>query len=230
VKRQETIGYRSIVVASQASAWLVGQLLKLYFSIELHRPPGLFERGSESCLILAPMHTSTLDPWLIMSALPFRQWRALMPVRTLATQTFRGPLRWFSPLIRLLYRAEGAVELPPKEEGGTLPEKVQGLLKALRRGDVVAIFPEGGIWKKEWPPIGQFAPGVVYLQRRSGAGIVPIALWTSDQYRPRTRFVIEVGSPVHIPDDLDLDSAAAWLREQTLELYERARRRGETKR
>jgi 1-acyl-sn-glycerol-3-phosphate acyltransferase len=224
----ETIGYRSIVMASQASSWLVGQLLKLYFSVELHTPKGLFERGSESCLILAPMHTSALDPWLIVSALRFRQWRALIPVRTLATQTFRGPMRLFAPLIRLLYRVEGVVELPPKEEGGTLPEKVHGLLKALREGDIVAIFPEGGIWKKEHPPIGQYAPGVIYLQRRSGAGIVPIAVWTSDQYRPRTRYVIEVGSPVHISDELDLDDGAQRLREHTLELYELARRRGKS--
>jgi hypothetical protein len=94
----------------------------------------------------------------------------------------------------------------------------------------VAIFPEGGIWKKEHPPIGQYAPGVVYLERRSGAGIVPMAVWTNDQYRPRTRYVIEVGSPVHIPEELDLDDGAQWLRERTLELYERARRRAETKR
>src|SRR5439155_8441176 len=33
---------------------------------------------------------------------------------------------------------EGVIELSPKEEGGTLPEKVQGLLNALRGGDVVA--------------------------------------------------------------------------------------------
>jgi 1-acyl-sn-glycerol-3-phosphate acyltransferase len=226
----ETIGYRSIVRASQVSSWLVGQLLKVYFAIELHAPRGLFERGSESCLILAPMHTSALDPWLIASALQYRQWRALIPVRTLATQTFRASLRWFAPLIHLLYRAEGVIELPPKEEGGTLPEKVQGLLKALRQGDVVAIFPEGGLWKRERPPIGQFAPGVVYLQRRSGAGIVPMAVWTSDHYRPRTRYIIEVGSPVRIPEELDLEDGARWLREHTLELYERARRRGETKR
>jgi hypothetical protein len=31
---------------------------------------------------------------------------------------------------------------------------------ARRQGDVVAIFPEGGVWKKRNPPIGEFAPGV----------------------------------------------------------------------
>ncbi len=120
----ETIGYRSIV-AAQSGSWLLGQILKAYFAVELRRPAGLFEHGSESCLILASMHKSVLDPFLIMSALRYRHWRALIPVRTLATQTFSGPLRWFGALIRLLYRVEGVIELPPKEEGGTVPEKLQ---------------------------------------------------------------------------------------------------------
>jgi 1-acyl-sn-glycerol-3-phosphate acyltransferase len=194
----------------------------------MHRPAGLFEAGPERCLILAPTHQSLLDPWLIMGALRYRQWRMLMPVRTLATQTFRrAPARWMTPLIRSFYRVEGAIALPPKEEGGTLPGKVQGLLDAICEGDVVMIFPEGGIGKKHDPPVGEFAPGVVYLQRRSGARILPMAVWMSEHRWPRRRYIIEVGAPVHIPDSLDLAAGAAWLRERTLELYERARRRGD---
>jgi 1-acyl-sn-glycerol-3-phosphate acyltransferase len=222
----ETNDYRSIVVASQFVTWLAGQLLKLGFRSEMYRPAGLFEQGPERCLILAPTHQSLLDPWLIMGALRYRQWRMLMPVRMLATQTFRrAPARWLTPLIRFFYRVEGVIALPPKEEGGTLPEKVQGLLDALREGDVVAIFPEGSLGKKDRPPVDEFAPGVVYLQRRSGARIVPMAVWMSDRRWPRRRYIIEVGNPVHIPDSLDLEAGAAWLRERTLELYERASRR-----
>jgi 1-acyl-sn-glycerol-3-phosphate acyltransferase len=197
----------------------------LSFAFEIHRPPGLFEHGRQECLILAPMHKSLLDPWLIMSALRYYEWRALIPIRTLASQTFYGPLKWFTPLVRIFYRVEGVIELPPKEEGGSLPEKVAGLLRALRHGDVVAIFPEGGIWKKRHPPIGEFAKGVVYLQRQSGARILPIAIWAS-QRRWRRRYILEVGWPLCIPKHLDLETGAAWLRERTLELYESARRRG----
>jgi 1-acyl-sn-glycerol-3-phosphate acyltransferase len=220
--------YRSIVVASQSISWLAGQLLKLRFDVEPHPPSGLFEHGPERCLILTPTHQFVLDPWLIMGALRYRQWRALMPVRTLATQSFRAPLlKVFKPLIRVLYRLEGAIELPPKEEGGTLPEKVQGLLDALKQGDVVAIFPEGEIWKKRCPPIGKFAPGAVYLQRRSGASIVPMAVWMSERRWPRRRYVLEIGNRVRVPESLDLEAGASWLRERALELYERAARRGE---
>src|SRR5437773_11961513 len=35
-----------------------------------------------------------------------------------------------------------------------------GLVMSLEQGDVVAIFPEGGVWKKRDPPVGEFAPDV----------------------------------------------------------------------
>jgi len=219
----EENGYRSFVVTSQSITWLVTQLLKLRFAVEKHRPCRLFEHGRERCLILAPTHQSVLDPFLIVSAMRYHQWRALIPLRTLATQTFHGPLQWFKPLIRILYRLEGGVELPPKEEGNTLPEKLQGILDALKVGDVVMIFPEGEIWKKRVPPIGKFAPGVVYLHRKSGAQIVPMAICMSERRWPRRRYVVEIGDPLQIPESLDLESGASWLRERTLELYEQAK-------
>lgn len=224
----ESNAYRSILMASQASTWLFGRLLKARFNVELSRPPGLLERGSQTRLILAPLHRSVLDPWLIMGALEFRRWRTLVPVRTLATQTFGGVMKWFGPLIRIVYRVEGVIELPPREEGGTIGEKLRAVVDALHAGDVVAIFPEGGIWRADSPPLGEFAPGVVYLQRCSGADIVPIAIWKGRRtWRRRRRYVIEMGSPVQIPTSLTLEDGARWLRERTMELYERAKARGE---
>jgi 1-acyl-sn-glycerol-3-phosphate acyltransferase len=173
------------------------------------------------------MHKTVLDPCLLMIAVDYRRWRALVPIRTLATQTFVGPLRWlnwFKPLIKIIYRLAGAIELPPEDcESGFHPEKVRGLLVALNQGDVIAIFPEGEIWRKREPPVGEFAPGVVYLQRRSGATIVPIAVWMSDRSWPRRRYIVRFGEPVRIPEHLDFDAGAAWLREYALTLYKQIR-------
>lgn len=94
---------------------------------------------------------------------------------------------------------------------------------ALKQGDVVAIFPEGGVGEKDEPPVGEFGRGVVYLQRRSAADIVPMAVWMSERWWPRRRYVLEIGRPVWIPASLSLEDGAAWLRERTIELYERAR-------
>jgi 1-acyl-sn-glycerol-3-phosphate acyltransferase len=220
----ESIVYRSIVVATQCASWVCGQLLRLRYSVRAEFPSGDFRSSAEHCLIFAPMHKTVLDPCLLMIALDYRRWRALVPIRTLATQTFVGPLRWlnwFKPLIKIIYRLEGVIELPPEShEKGFHPEKVRGLLVALNQGDVIAIFPEGEIWRKREPPVGEFAPGVVYLQRKSGAPIVSIAVWMSNRSWPRRRYVIRFGEPVQIPDHLDFDAGAAWLREYALALSE----------
>jgi 1-acyl-sn-glycerol-3-phosphate acyltransferase len=164
-----------------------------------------------------------------MVALGCRRFRALAPVRTLGTQDFRSPLlRRLKPLIRILYRLGGVIELPPEErEDRTLPEKLRGLLVALNEGDVVAIFPEGEVWKRREPPVGEFAPGVVYLHRRAGSPVVPIAIWMSERKWPRRRYAVRFGLPVQIPEHLDQDAGAAWLRERVLALYEQARQREE---
>lgn len=225
----ESVGYRSVVVASQYVSWLFGQLLRARFSIRAHCPAGLFEQNSRHCLILAPTHKTYLDLLLLMIALGHRRWRALLPVRTLGTQDFRSPLlRRLKPLIKIIYWLEGVIELPPEErDERSLPEKLRGVLVALNEGDVVAIFPEGEVWKKREPPVGEFAPGVVYLHRRAGAPIVPIAVWMSAGKWLRRRYVVEFGRPVRVPEHLDQDAGAAWLRERVLALYEEAKQRGE---
>ncbi|OLE50793.1 MAG: hypothetical protein AUG51_26265 [Acidobacteria bacterium 13_1_20CM_3_53_8] len=221
----KSVSYRYVVVASQYVSWLFGQLLRARYSISAHCPAGLFERDSEHCLILAPTHQTYLDTLLLMVALGYRLFRALVPVRTLATQDFRSPLlQWFKPLIKIIYWLEGVIELPPEEyDERSLPEKLRGLLVALNEGNVVAIFPEGEVWKKREPPIGEFAPGVIYLHRRSGAPIVPIAVWMSERKWPRRRYVVQFGQPVQIPESLDQDAGAAWLREHVLALHEKAK-------
>jgi 1-acyl-sn-glycerol-3-phosphate acyltransferase len=225
----ESIGYKSVVVASQYVSWLFGQLLRVRYSIRAHRPAVLFERNSKHCLILAPTHKTYLDPLLLMIALGYRRWRALLPVRSLGTQDFRSPLlQWLKPLIKIIYWLEGVIELPPEEhDERSLPEKLRGVLVALNEGDVVVIFPEGEVWKKREPPVGEFAPGVIYLHRRAGAPIVPIAVWMSERKWPRRRYVVQFGQPVQIPEYLDQDAGAAWLREQVLVLYEQAKRGAE---
>jgi 1-acyl-sn-glycerol-3-phosphate acyltransferase len=222
MKAMNEEGYRFIIVASQYFWWMLAQVLRLRYEIQAHRPAGLFEHKHEHCLILASSHKSLLDPWLIMLALKHRYFRSLVPIRILATQTFEGKLSWLNwlkPLVKLIYRLAGVIELPPENKSdGFHPEKVRGLLVALNHGDVVAIFPEGQIWRKQEPPIGEFAAGVIYLQRKSRAPIVPIAVWMSQRRWPRRRYVVRFGQPVHCPEQMEFDSAAVWLRERVLEL------------
>jgi 1-acyl-sn-glycerol-3-phosphate acyltransferase len=124
------------------------------------------------------------------------------------------------PVIRILYWLGGVIKLPPEEhKSRDLPEKLRGMLVALKHGDVVMIFPEGEIHREREPPVGKFAPGVVYVHRRLGAPILPIALWLSDRGWPRRRCLVQIGQPVHIPEDLDQDAGASWLQKEVLQLY-----------
>ena len=224
----ESIAYRSIVVASQYASWVLGQILRLRYSVQVYGPTDLFETSARHCLILAPAHKSYLDPWLLMIGLNYRQFSAFVPVRTLATQDPRGALQWFMPLIKIMYWLGGVIELPPEDrDDRSLPEKLRALLVALKHGDVVMIFPEGEIHRKREPPVGKFAPGVVYVHRRLGAPIVPIAVWVSEWSWPRRRYAVCFSRPVRIPDNLDQDAGAAWLREQVLTLYEEIKQREE---
>ena len=224
----ESVAYRSIIVASQYASWLLGQLLRVYYSIQAYRPAELFEHRSEHCLILAPTHQSFLDPWLMMISLGYRHVRALVPVRILGTQDPRGALKWFMPVIKIMYWLAGVIELPPEDRADrSLPEKLRAFLVALKHGDVVMIFPEGNLHRERDPPVNKFASGVVYVHRKLGAPIVPVAVWTSRHWWPRRRYVVQIGRPVRIPEDMDQDAGAVWLREQVLALYEQARQREE---
>jgi 1-acyl-sn-glycerol-3-phosphate acyltransferase len=216
----QSAAYRFVIVSSQYALWLIGQLLRTRYSIRSYSTHGVFERDGQHCLIIAPMHKSVLDPWLLMLSINFRQFRSLIPVRILGTQDPRGALRWFMPVIRILYWLGGVIKLPPEEhKSRDLPEKLRGMLVALKHGDVVMIFPEGEIHREREPPVGKFAPGVVYIHRRLGAPILPIALWLSDRGWPRRRCLVQIGQPVHIPEDLDQDAGASWLQKEVLQLY-----------
>jgi len=221
----ESLSYRSIIVASQRISWFLSQLLRVRYWIRADRPAGVFDRASECCLILAPTHQAILDPALIMRALPYRCWRALIPLRVLATQTFGSALlQFFKPIIMVIYWLWGVIELPPMNNGdGTLPEKLEDLLERLRHGDVIMIFPEGEIGTPRDPPVDKFAPGVIYLHRNSGAPIVPIAVFLSDDWLPRRNCVIQIDQREQMPEHLSLEAGAEWLRERTLALYEQAK-------
>jgi 1-acyl-sn-glycerol-3-phosphate acyltransferase len=220
--------YRSVIVASQYLTWLFSQLLRLRYSIRAHYPSKILERDPGHCLILAANHQTYVDLGLIMVALGYRRFRALVPIRILGALDFRSRLlQTLRPLLRVIYWFEGVIELRPEEhDEKSLPEKLRGMLVALNQGHVAAIFPEGELWRKSEPPIGEFAPGVIYLHQKSGAPVMPIAVWLSEGRWPRRRCTVQFGQPVTVPEDLDQDAGAAWLRKQVLELYEQAKHMG----
>jgi 1-acyl-sn-glycerol-3-phosphate acyltransferase len=118
-------------------------------------------------VLLVSNHQSHLDPVLLGVACP-RQLRAL------ARHTlFFWPLGW-------LIRSLGAV---PIDRGGSGIAGIKAILKLLRDGDVVLVFPEGTRTRngKLQPLQGGFAA----IARRSGATIVPTAIEGAFAAMPR---------------------------------------------
>ena len=212
---------RRVIIAAQRFTWFLGQALRLVFRLGVSYPEGRLRRRPGEPLILAPTHEHVLDPWLVLSALDYRTWRALTPVRILGTRDWTGWYRRLSWAIRALYRLYGVVELPPRSRKATREEKLRGLFDALDRGEVVAIFPEGHVRLAGEPPVRPFETGVVLLHRRSGAPVVPIAVRLCTQGPGRQCFSVAVGDPVAIPRSLGVDASAEWLRERARQLYGR---------
>ncbi len=102
-------------------------------------------------------HVSGLDPLLLIVASP-------RPVRFIIAQEqyYRFGLHW-------LFKAGGCIPVDRKSRGD---EAFRAALDALNRGEVVALFPQGGIRDPGTPP-PRLRRGVARLARLSGAPVYP---------------------------------------------------------
>ncbi len=109
-------------------------------------------------LVLAANHISGLDPFLILAS-------ARRPIRFLIAreQYERFGLNW-------LFRAAKCIPVDRERK----PEQaLRAAIRALRDGDVVALFPHGKIYTPDDPPIS-LKPGVALLAQLAGVKILPV--------------------------------------------------------
>lgn len=141
-------------------------------------------------LIVVANHTAGVDPLLIQAACPvFIRW------------IMASDMRWraLDPLWSF-----GKVIFVDRHEGGG--PGLRETIRALRGGEVVGIFPEGGI-ERPRQAILPFREGVGVLIRRSGAPVLPIvidgtpesptakaSLWTPSRARLRIMAPIDYGA------------------------------------
>ncbi len=108
-------------------------------------------------VILAANHTTGLDPSVIQSAVPrVVRWVMLSSYRFAALE----------PLWRV-------IEPIAIEQNGGDTAQIRAMLRILKDGQVVGIFPEGGA-QRDTRELKPFQPGIGLLARRSGAPIVPV--------------------------------------------------------
>lgn len=131
------------------------RLFLKYYHRYQYEPVELPEQGAA---LLAGNHVSGLDPLLIIAA-------CRRPVRfMIAREEYqRFGLRWF-------FRAGGCI---PVERSGKPEKAFREALAALKQGEVIGIFPEGGIHLSTHRP-RHLKRGIAVLAELSGAQVYPV--------------------------------------------------------
>jgi 1-acyl-sn-glycerol-3-phosphate acyltransferase len=146
--------------------WLLGNLLfRIWFRMRVFGRPKPFPSGP---LVVAANHVSFLDPVVLALSIP-------RPVTYLVTSSV-----YFQPLYRPWMWVFGCV---PVNDGSVNVEAIKRAVAALRRGEVVGIFPEGGLSPDGRLQEGQI--GVATLLRQGEATVLAAGIVGTREALPR---------------------------------------------
>jgi long-chain acyl-CoA synthetase len=144
--------------------------------------------------LICPNHLSYLDPFIIISILPFGIQKRLF---------FVGYSEYFAnPFTRLLARFTNVVPVDPDAH---LLRALKIGASGLRQNRILCIFPEGG--RSFDGELQEFRKGAAILSREVGVPMVPVAIrgtyevWPRNSMRIRPgRVEIRIGKPLHPGD------------------------------
>ncbi len=180
--------------------------LKVFLRLEIKGQEHL--NSVRGPVILAMNHTSELDPFVVLLALPF--FSSLFPVHAVAYQFDEYTKPSFG-LRRFLYQKEffkllGAI---PIESGHHSYEfALHKHIELLKKGQTVGIFPEGKVTQDG--KIGPARGGLGYLSYSTKAVIIPIGIKTlfniniSDFIMRKRKLTIVIGVPLSPQDIIDI--------------------------
>lgn len=170
--------------------------------------------GTQEGIVVCPNHISWFDP-LESAHFLYDNGR---PPRYLGKESvFRVPV-----VGRII---TGAGQIPVHRETADAAASVRDAVDAVRRGECVAVYPEGTITRDPglWPMTGK--TGAARIALMTGAPVIPLALWGAQEvigpYRsefrilPRKVMRVTAGPPVDLDDLRGRDLDAATLREAT---------------
>ncbi len=151
------------VLAPEAVRFAIWLLTRLVYRVRVEGMENIPESGG---VMLVSNHVSWADGILLGLACP-------RPVHMIAYAAyFEGWwIRWFA-------RAAGII--PIKEGSGAILRAVRAAREALRQGDLVCIFPEGGLTRTG--QMQDFRPGFLSMIKGTAAPVVPVylgGLWGS---------------------------------------------------
>ncbi|MCW5873679.1 MAG: 1-acyl-sn-glycerol-3-phosphate acyltransferase [Anaerolineales bacterium] len=182
--------------------------LRLLTSTKLHNLDNINQQEGGKAIVAAN-HLGMLD-----AAYAFRMVSRTDLIMVVAEKYRKyGFFRWLVKTLNLLWLERFEADF------GTLKET----LRRLDRGGILFIAPEGTRSKTE--ALQQAKPGVAYLAAKSGAPVIPVALWGTEdravrenlkRYK-RSPVVLSVGKPFTLPP-LPRENRAEFLEAQTDEI------------
>ena len=169
---------------------------------------------AEGGFVLAANHVSNFDPFPL--AMP------LWPKRQLY---YMAKVELFRPPLAQILRAGGAF---PVRRGERDLEAFRTAVEICRRGDVVAMFPEGtrrskGLRKRFQP---RPRTGSARIAFEAGVPLVPAAIKGTDRLARLAQLRVAYGSPIPVDDLVGTPGAQAYqeattrLMQRIAELYE----------
>ncbi len=164
---------------------VLGVILRLLFRIRVENRPRL-----DGACVLVANHTSFLDPLLL---------GAVVPRRIIFLMTV---LHHRSPWFGWFYRFSRAI--PVAARGGANREALRVARLVLQRGEVLGVFPEGGIARDGLPMLG--SPGAVSLVLAEDVPIVPVHIGGAHRAMPLgklprpTKVTVRFGAPIRVAE------------------------------
>ena len=166
---------------------LIYAVFKLLLRIEVR---GIKNLPGNSPFLICPNHLSYIDPFVVISALPYRLFRKVFFVG--ASEYFQT---WY---MRLIARWLNIVPVDPDAQ--VLRAMKVGAY-GLRKGRILCIFPEGA--RAIDGKLKEFKKGAAILAREVGVPIVPVGIqgtydvWARDSWKIRLHKVrVAFGTPM----------------------------------
>jgi long-chain acyl-CoA synthetase len=171
--------------------------------------------------ILCPNHQSYLDPFFIISTLPYRLVRQMFAVG--AAEYFEtGLTTWLARQFKLV----------PVDPDANLIGAMTAAARGLRHGKILVLFPEGE--RSIDGAVKRFKKGAAILSRELDVAVVPVAVRGTFEVWPRNRSLnwraavpwarhhvrIAFGDPVRFPQGSTIATATAVLQQRVIDLYD----------
>ncbi len=111
-------------------------------------------------LIIAANHISSIDPFLLIAA-------TNRPIRFMIAKE-----EYEKPILNWMFKAAGCI---PVDRGGRVEGAFRSAMRAIKAGELVSIFPQGGIHCHE-NPRPRIKPGIIKLSALTQCSILPVRI------------------------------------------------------